>query len=246
MDRVEGVVPPDVLPYNFGGNWLYDASPEEQRRLQDVTVETIAKLHAIPDAPSTFGFLTPREGAEGDTPLARNLARTRVWYDFATTDLGRSPLVERGLAWLTANLPETRETVLSWGDSRIGNILYRDFAPVAVLDWEMAAIGPRELDISWMIFAHQVFESITTVMAMPGMPHFLREEDAKATYEELTGVALGDLRWYHVYNGVRWSIVFMRTGARQIHFGEIEHPGDIETLMHNRPLLEKLLDEVGA
>jgi aminoglycoside phosphotransferase (APT) family kinase protein len=246
MDRVEGVVPPDVLPYNFGGNWLFDASPEEQRRLQEVSVETIAKLHAIPDASSTFGFLTPREGVEGDSLLARNLARTRAWYEFATTDLGRSPIVERGLAWLTANLPETHETVLSWGDSRIGNILYRDFTPVAVLDWEMAAIGPRELDISWMISAHQVFETITAVMAMPGMPHFLREEDAKATYEKLTGVALGDLQWYHVYNGVRWCIVFMRTGARQIHFGEIERPGEIETLMHSRPLLERLLDEIGA
>jgi hypothetical protein len=38
----------------------------------------------------------------------------------------------------------------------------------------------------------------------------------------------------------------MRTGARQIHFGEIERPGDVETLMHHRPLLVRLLDEVGA
>ena len=26
MDRIDGVVPQDVLPYNFGDNWLYDAS----------------------------------------------------------------------------------------------------------------------------------------------------------------------------------------------------------------------------
>src|SRR3712207_3035676 len=25
MDRIEGVVPPDVMPYPFGDNWLYDA-----------------------------------------------------------------------------------------------------------------------------------------------------------------------------------------------------------------------------
>jgi aminoglycoside phosphotransferase (APT) family kinase protein len=246
MDHVEGAVPQDVLPYNFGDNWLFDASPEEQRRLQDLSVATIAELHAIPDAESRFGFLTPRQGVAGDTLLVRNLARTKAWYDFAVAGLGRSPSVERGLAWLEANLPETSETVLSWGDARIGNILYRDFAPVAVLDWEMAAIGPRELDLSWLIFAHQVFESITEVLAMPGMPDFLREEDVKATYEKVSGVAVRDLRWYHVYNGVRWAIVFMRTGTRQIHFGEIPRPDDIETLMHHRPLLARLLDEVGA
>jgi aminoglycoside phosphotransferase (APT) family kinase protein len=246
MDHVEGVVPQDVLPYNFGDNWLFDASPEEQRRLQDDTVEAIARLHAIPDAGSTFGFLAPRHGAAGDTLLARNLAGTRAWYDFAVAGLGRSPLVERGLAWLEANLPETRETVLSWGDARIGNVLYRDFRPAAVLDWEMASIGPRELDVSWLIFAHRVFESITEVLEMPGMPHFLREEDVRATYERASGAVLGDLRWYHVHNAVRWAIVFMRTGTRQIHFGEVERPADIETLMHNRPLLAAVLDEVGA
>ena len=38
----------------------------------------------------------------------------------------------------------------------------------------------------------------------------------------------------------------MRTGARQIHFGEIERPEDIETLMHHKPLLETLLAKVGG
>jgi aminoglycoside phosphotransferase (APT) family kinase protein len=91
-----------------------------------------------------------------------------------------------------------------------------------------------------------VFESITAVFEMPGMPHFMREEDVKATYAELTGVRLGDLGWYHLYNAVQWCVVFMRTGARQIHFGEIERPDDIETLFHHKPLMERLLGEVGA
>jgi aminoglycoside phosphotransferase (APT) family kinase protein len=244
MDRIDGLVPQDVLPYNFGDNWLHDAPHEHQRRLQDATVDVIARLHAIPDAATTFGFLDPPH--PGETALARNLARTRAWYDFAVADIGRSPLVERGLAWLEANLPDTDEAVLCWGDSRIGNVMYRDFEPVGVLDWEMAALGPRELDLSWIVFAHQVFETITGMLELPGMPHFLREEDVKATYAERTGVQVGDLHWYHVYNAVQWCIVFMRTGARQIHFGEIERPDDLETLFHHKPLMERLLEEAGA
>ncbi|WP_309649702.1 phosphotransferase family protein [Nocardioides sp.] len=246
MDRVDGVIPQDVLPYNFGDNWLHDADHADQRRLQDRTVEVIAALHAIPDAGSTFAFLDPHQA--GDTPLARNLARTRAWYDFAVPDIGRSPLAERGLAWLEEHLAEaeTGETVLCWGDSRVGNVIYRDFTPVAVLDWEMAAIGPRELDLSWIVFAHRVFESITGMLELPGMPHFLREEDIVATYEQASGARVGDLTWYHVYNAVQWCIVFMRTGARSIHFGEIERPDDIETLMHHKPLMESILDGAGA
>jgi aminoglycoside phosphotransferase (APT) family kinase protein len=247
MDRVDGVVPQDVLPYNFGDNWLHDASPADQRRLQDTSIRVLTELHAVPDAATTFGFLDPaRHGHPGSTLLERNLARTRAWYEFAVPDIGRSPIVERGLAWLEANVPPTDEAVLCWGDSRIGNIMYRDFEPVAVLDWEMATIGPRELDVSWIVFAHQVFETITGLLELPGMPHFLREDEVRAEYQRLTGVALGDLHWYHVYNGVQWAIVFLRTGARQIHFGEIERPDDIESLFHHKPLLDRLLAEAGA
>ena len=38
----------------------------------------------------------------------------------------------------------------------------------------------------------------------------------------------------------------MRTGARSIHFGEVERPDDIETLFHHKPLMERLLAEAGA
>ena len=164
-------------------------------------------------------------------------------------DVGRSRTAERGLAWLEAHLAEAEaqcsgDTVLCWGDARIGNTIYDDFTPVAVLDWEMASIGPRELDLSWLVFAHQVFESITAVLELPGMPHFLREQDVLATYESFTGVAIGDLTWFHLYNAVQWCVVFMRTGARQIHFGEIERPDDIETLMHHKGLMESILERV--
>ncbi len=247
MDRVEGVVPPDVLPYPFGDNWLHDADRADQRRLQDATVDVLARLHAVPDPLERFGYLAPEQ--VGETLLHRNLAKVRAWYDFAVRDLAPSPTAERALAWLEAHVPseeEQGEPVLCWGDARIGNVIYRDFEPVAVLDWEMVTLGPRALDVSWLLFAHQVFESIVGMLELPGMPHFLREEDVVATYAERTGVELGDLDWYHVYHGLMWCIVFMRTGARQVHFGEIEMPDDIETLFHCKPLLLSILDRVGA
>jgi aminoglycoside phosphotransferase (APT) family kinase protein len=250
MDRVDGLVPPDVLPYTFGDNWLFDASAEEQRRLERSSIEVLTRLHAIPDATTTFAFLDPAtSGHEGPTPLARNLARTRAWYQYALDapeGSPRSPLVERGLAWLEANLPAEAETVLVWGDARIGNTMYRDFAPVAVLDWEMATIGPREMDVAWMVFAHRVFQEIAGMLELPGMPDFLAAEDVRATYAELSGVELGDLTWHQVHAAVLWGCVFLRTSARQIHFGEIERPEDPEAVFHHRPLLERLLAEVGA
>ncbi len=247
MDRVEGIVPPDVMPYTFGDNWLYDATPEQQRSLQDRTVEVLAKLHSIPDAQQRFGFLQDVD-PPGDTALHRHFGWLKSWYEFSVPDIGRSPLVDHALTWLENHFPDdvaAAEPVLCWGDSRIGNVMYRDFSPVAVLDWEMATVGPRELDLAWISFAHMVFQELTKLAGLPGMPDFLREDDVRSTYRELTGVEVGDLRWFHVYSAVVWCCVFMRTGARRVHFGEIDKPADIETLFYHGSLLKRLIGEAG-
>jgi aminoglycoside phosphotransferase (APT) family kinase protein len=152
------------------------------------------------------------------------------------------------VAWLEASWPveDAAGAVLSWGDARIGNVLYRDFAPVAVLDWEMAGLGPRELDLGWLVFAHRVFQTLAETFELPGLPDVLRAEDVTATYAGLTGVEVGDLQWFEVYAAVLWGVVFRRTGARQAHFGEIELPDDVDALMHHAPLFRALLDDVGA
>ncbi|WP_166903793.1 phosphotransferase family protein [Mycobacterium sp. DL440] len=245
MDRVDGQVPPDVMPYTFGGNWFADAPVERQRELQDSTVEVLAKLHAIPDAAERFAYLSEVD-PPGDTPLHRHFGWLKDWYEFSVPDIGRSPLVERALKWLEDNFPAevaASETVLTWGDSRIGNVLYDDFRPAAVLDWEMATLGPRELDVSWIIFAHMVFQELSGMAGLPGLPDVMREEDVRATYRELTGAELGDLRWFYIYSGVIWCCVFMRTGARRVHFGETEKPDDVETMFYHAPLLRRLLEE---
>ena len=245
MDRIDGSVPPDVMPYTFGGNWFSDAPAQRRRELQDRTVEVLAKLHAIPDAAQRFAFLIEAD-PPGDTPLRRHFGWLKDWYAFAVADIGRSPLVERALEWLEAHFPTdvaASETVLAWGDSRIGNVLYQDFRPAAVLDWEMATLGPRELDVSWIIFAHMVFQELAGLAGLPGLPDVMREDDVRATYAELTGKQLGDLRWFYIYSGVIWCCVFMRTGARRVHFGEIEKPDDVETMFYHAPLLRRLIEE---
>lgn len=245
MDRVEGVVPPDVMPYPFGGNWLFDASPEQQRQVQDKTVEVLASLHSIPQAAQVFGFLQDCD-PPGETALHRHFGWLKRWYEFAVPDIGRSALVERALAWLDEHFPDdvaAAEPVLAWGDARIGNVIYQDFRPVAVLDWEMATVGPRQLDLAWICFAHMVFQELTKLAGLPGMPDFLREEDVLATYREHTGVAITDLDWFYVYSAVIWCCVFMRTGARRVRFGEAERPDDPESLFYHAALLRRMIGE---
>jgi len=239
MGFVEGQVPPDVLPYNFGDSWLYHASAEDQRRLQDSTVAILARLHAL-DAPERrFPHLVPSE--QGGTPLQKHVANRAAWYRFAARDAGRSELIERGFSWLYDHWPNPEShPVLCWGDARIGNVIYRDFEPAAVLDWEMAAIAPRESDLAWLCYMHLMFEDHAAPIGLPGMPHFLRLEDVAATYERMSGQAPRHLEWYMAYAAVQLGIVFLRTGHRQVTFGEREAPSGPDELLLNAPSLRRL------
>jgi aminoglycoside phosphotransferase (APT) family kinase protein len=239
MERVDGRVPPDVMPYNMG-SWLMDASREEQRALQDASVAVLAAIHAIDPASVDAAFL--EIDAPGDTALRRHVAHWRAYYDWVRGD-ERHPLLEAAFEWLDENWPDDEgDTVISWGDARIGNMMYDGFTPAAVLDWEMASLAPRGVDLGWMVFLHSFFEFIARQMEMEGMPHFLRSPDVVATYEACSGVPVSDMAWYEVYAALRHGIVMARVHARQVHFGEAEWPADPDDAVLHRPVIEQMLD----
>jgi len=239
MDRVNGLVPPDVMPYNFGDSWVFDATPEQQRQMQDASVAVLAALHGIENPTERFAFLDP--GGEGSA-LRRHVASTRRFYEWVVEGQRRSPLIEACFERLEATWPtDESPTVLSWGDSRIGNTMYEDFAPVAVLDWEMASLGPCEIDLAWMVFLHRFFEDIAHVMELPGMGHFMQRADIESTYEQLTGHAPRDMQWHLLYAALRHGAVMYRVQCRTIAFGEGEWPEDVDDLIMHRAALEQML-----
>ena len=197
MKRVDGVPPLDVPPYVFGG-WVMDATPEERARMQHNAVErarAAARDHARTARPrrSSCGPST------ATTALDQQLGYQRWYYDWAREG-ATYPLIERTFEWLDANRPTDVRTVFLWGDSRIGNMLWQDFEPVAVLDWEMATVGPPEVDVAWMIFLHSFFQDLAARFEMPGLPDFMDRAEIIATYEELSGHARARRR---VVRGVR-------------------------------------------
>ncbi|MFC4604122.1 phosphotransferase family protein [Rhodococcus kronopolitis] len=244
MERIEGEVPPDVMPYNFGSSWLFDATDAQRRSLQDASVEVLATLHRIENPVQHFDFLQlPDGGPTAEQAFRAHLARQRGYYNWAAAAGPRSPLIERSLDWLEANVPaDDSPAVLCWGDSRIGNIMYRDFAPVAVLDWEMAALGPREMDLAWMIFLHRFFEDLAGLANLDGMPDFLRRADVEARYRDLTGHESTNIEFYALYAALRHATIMFRIQCRAIAFGQAELPADPDDMILHRPTLEAMLD----
>ncbi|KAA8888546.1 phosphotransferase family protein [Nocardia colli] len=238
MKRIVGRIPADNPPYVFTG-WLFDATVEERARLAANTVEVISKIHAIPEPAVRFPMLTGPGQA-----LRRHVDSVRALYRWGLVDDGfRIPIVERGFEWLEARWPaEPGPDVLLWGDARPGNILYRGFEPVGVLDWELAALGPREIDLAWLIFMHRFFQDIATRFDHPGLPDFLCRADVVTKYEELSGHSVRDLDFHLVYAALRHAIGMARIKRRMIHFGEDTDTPDRDDYVMHRAGLTALLD----
>ena len=240
MARAVGDVPQDVLPYPFGDNWLHDADPADQERLVRTSVEVLAKLHAIEDPVDTFAFLA--SDAEGDTPLRRHVNDLHAYYEWVCKDGMRTPVLERAFEWLDEHWPtDEGDPVLSWGDSRIGNTMYVDFEPTAVLDWEMAGLAPREVDLAWLIYIHRFFQDIVETLELPGMPDFLRRDHVEALYEELSGHTPRDMDFHTLYAALRYGVVAAQVQRRAIAFGQAEVPEDPDDMVMNRQALEEMM-----
>ena len=238
MGHIDGQVPPDMMPYVFG-SWLTEATADQRDALQHATVSVLANLHAMPIGPNC-AFLEYE--VEGTTPLRRHVEDQRRFYDWVAADGVRSPLIERSFAWLDNHWPAEGETVISWGDSRIGNILYQDFRPAAVLDWEMVGLATREVDLAWLVCLHRSFQEIAERYGVPGLPDFLRRADVTTTYRELTGYDPHDMDWYEAYAALRFAIIMFRITRRSVRFGEAEMPADPDDAISHRALLERMLD----
>ena len=239
MDQVDGRVPLDNPPYVFGG-WLLEASPAERAVLQQKSIAILAGLHAIPDPAGAFSVLSP-PGGQGS--LRAHVDSQAAYYNWALKDDGcRIPIIERGLQWLEDHWPEDPgPDVLCWGDARIGNIIYQGFEPAAVLDWEMATICPRELDLGWFVFLHRFFQDIAEFFEVEGLPDFLRRSEVERYYQDLTGWAPRHMDFYLTYAAIRHAIIMARIKRRMIHFGEDQVPEDVDDYVLHRASLDKLL-----
>jgi aminoglycoside phosphotransferase (APT) family kinase protein len=240
MDRIDGIVPPDVLPYTFGDNWVFDGSEADRHTIQESAIVAMAGIHTITPDQHDLQFLElPREGA---TSLERILNHWVAYYDWVVEDTP-SPLLADCFDWLRENLPtDASGDALSWGDGRIGNMMFRDNEVVAVLDWEMASLAPPEVDLGWMCYLHLFFQDLAVQLGAPGLPDMFRPADVRESYAKASGREPGDLRWHIAFAAMRHGAIMRRVTERSIHFGEAVAPEDIDDLIIHRDTLRGMLD----
>lgn len=118
-----------------------------RRRLADDLVDTLVEIHeADVTTPGLAAFARPGSYSE------RQVRRfTQLWEINKTREI---PTVERVGEWLAVNVPSPLPDTVVHGDFRLGNTMVATEEPsriLAVLDWEMGAIGDPRADVGYLL-----------------------------------------------------------------------------------------------
>jgi aminoglycoside phosphotransferase (APT) family kinase protein len=235
MGYVDGKVPSDVPPYSHSGFIAEEATPAQRRRLVQSGLEVLAKIHQINWREAGYEWLAPQGRSPG---LSWQLD---LYTTYARAELrGRAhPILEQALEWLHARFPGEGDLAISWGDARIGNMIFADFECAAVTDWEGVALAPPEVDLGWWLsqdrFSHESFG----IARLDGLP---TRQEQQAYYASLTGRGMNDLHYFEVFAATRYTVVMIRLGDRLTEGGRV--PAEMNMAVHNvaTQLLADLLD----
>ncbi len=232
MERLDGRVPADNLPYTYEG-WLLDASPGEQRTAWVDGIDTLTNIARFDWKAAGLGALDRTQ--YGATPGEQLFNWQREYYEWAARK--RVDCLEHAWTWLDANRPnDDHLAAFSWGDARIGNVLFgEDYRVRAVFDWEMARIGNPEFDLAWYLWFDRHFSEGVGAARLAGFPS---DADMIARWEERMGRRAEHLEWYTVFTMVFFAGIMMRVVQSNIAHGA--NPTDLEPMETNNPCLQLL------
>ncbi len=188
MTYLEGFVPTDELLPGLEGE-------AARRRLGDDLVDSLVEIHAADvSSPGLAAFARP--GSYNERQVRRF---AQLWEVNKTREL---PQVDRVGAWLGDRVPPPLAETVVHGDFRLGNTMVAPDEPsriLAVLDWEMGAIGDPRADVGYLLATYSEPGGppnplgTSPITAFPGFPS--RSQLAER-YIAGSGRVLDSLPWF--------------------------------------------------
>jgi aminoglycoside phosphotransferase (APT) family kinase protein len=215
MGKVEGQAAPMHPNYNVAG-FIYDMTPEARFKTWKNGIEAFAELTKI-DWRDGFEFLArPEWGVPG---LDQYVGHIAAWHKGAGK--GRSlNYVDAALDYVLKNKPANTSVNVLWGDPTASNVLFAPDGGVnALIDWELAALGPSELDLAWWLYFDDLFSTRFGVKRLDGLP---ARQETIAIWEAATGKKAANLDYYDVVVGLRMALVVVGSFDREVARGRVK------------------------
>jgi len=205
MERRRGIVIREEEPPGFRAH---------RRAISAAMIDTLADLHAVDIARHRLDALGKPAGF-----VARQIRGwTERWHGSKTSEL---PEMEEVAKWLDKRIPaDPAQPSLVHGDYKLDNVILDASAPhglVAVLDWEMSAVGDPLVDLGIVLCYWLYTDSVT---ARPGW--FTRAEILER-YARRSNRAVDDIALYEVFAVFKLAVVLQQIYARYVR-GQTDDP----------------------
>lgn len=223
MGFVDGVVPIENPLYTTQG-FFVDASPADRRAMVTRGVEVLAQVHRLDWRAAGLDWLVP----PGATPGTRH--QLDLWESYARRELGdrEHPLFDEAVAWLRADIPADVGVGLCWGDPRPGNIIWSDFTPACLTDFEAVSIASPDQDLGWwLMFDHWVHETFG-VPRLEGEP---TRDEQREIYARASGREIASTQWHEIFAATRYAAIVVRVMNRAVARGHM--PADQTVWLQN-------------
>lgn len=127
------------------------------------------------------------------------------------------PAMDRLIEWLSARLPASTEAALLHDDYKLDNVMLDASDPsriVAVLDWEMSALGDPLVDLGILLCywpqagdPPERTESISPITTMPGWP---TRAEMVERYAAATGRDVSRIAYYEIFAVFKVAVVLQQ------------------------------------
>jgi aminoglycoside phosphotransferase (APT) family kinase protein len=179
-----------------------EAMPDDatRRRAGESLVDALVALHAVDPDEVGLGDLSKRTGY-----VERQLRRwSQQWEGSKSRDV---PGMEQMHAWLLTHQPPDSPPRVAHGDFRLGNCIHApDGSVVAMLDWELCALGEPLADVSYLLrsWGETSPSGDRATSAASGFP---TRDEVIARYEAGSGRPLDNLTFWTVFHSFRSAAI---------------------------------------
>jgi aminoglycoside phosphotransferase (APT) family kinase protein len=143
MEKVEGEAP---NPWSRAGKQFY-AEAARRGKLPRSFTEALASIHNLDWRAAGLDFIGAPAG--GKDFALREIAK---WESLIQQSIRKpEPVLTELVMWLKANAPETRRLAFVHGAYRTGNLIIKDDAIAAIIDWELQVIGDPMYDVAYVL-----------------------------------------------------------------------------------------------
>jgi aminoglycoside phosphotransferase (APT) family kinase protein len=215
MGKVSGASVAQRPNYNVEG-WLADMKPAERLQTWTNALESFARMSRIDWQKDGFDFLARADwGAPGVDQYVGHIA---AWH--ASCAQGRPLLyADAALDYILKNKPVDAPVNVLWGDATPSNVMFDEHGNVvALIDWELAALGPSELDLAWWLYFDDLFSRRFGTTRLEGLP---TRDETIAIWEAVAGRKAEHMAYYDIVVALRMALVVVGAFDRQVSVGNI-------------------------